>query len=238
MVFNAKNLKNLFKRLAPYADDVVRSADVSKGLVNAADVGTDLARYSGNFKTDDVLDIVNAYSKTPVTGLGDDFVELGGKMFHYPVGNTPQDLLKGQLLSKQAGLDSFGDIARALDDTVPLTSAPMSQSAMDAVAESLDDLNSMSLADMASTPAGSVAAKNFRVSPDTYVLGDARVTRDPSHLYPNYKGEFAYLSDDASYTQPLKDLVLDSPDGVGLSIRPHKNTALGRWFDRAKKPLI
>lgn len=240
MAINAKNLKTLFRNLAPYADDVAKG--VAKYGDDAArlagNIGTDVARYSNNFDTGDVLKTLNR--KGSVSDLGDDFVKLGQKEFHYPIGDSAQDALKGRLLAKRTGLDSIGDYVSNLDENVPLDTA-MSPAAMDALSGSLHELRTVPLSDLPSTPSGATAANavNSMVNPTTYVLGDASVTKgrgyDIPHTYPKYSGDFTYMSDNAGYELPLSELVIDSSDKAPLHIRPHKNTALYRWFDEAKK---
>lgn len=242
MALNPNTIKILFGKLVPYADDVAKG--VAKygddASLVAGNIGTDLARYSRNFNPDDVLNTLNRRANIGVSDLGDDFVKLGQQTFHYPIGNSSQDTLKGRLLAKRTGLNSVSDFVTDLDDNIPLDTA-MSPSAMDMLSGSLKELGTVPLSDLPSTPSGAASAQavNSMVKPTTYGLGDASVTKysghDAPHTYPKYSGDFTYMSDDASYELPLSGLVLDSSNKAPLHIRPHKNTALYRWFDEAKK---
>lgn len=242
MALNPKTLKSLFKNLVPYADDVVKG--VAKYGDDAASMasnyGTDLARYAKNFELDDILKTVNTRAKTPITGLGDDFVELGGKAIHYPTGGSAQDALKGRLLANRTGLSDLSRTASDLNDLVPLENPPMSVTLMERMSDEFASLGTMPLSEMASTPSGASSARtaNTFVRPSTYALGDVSITHPRAgvpHIYPKYSGEFTYLSDDAGYELPLSELVLDSSINSPIHVRPHKNTALYRWYDKAKK---
>lgn len=233
MAFNSAALKGLFSKLKPaakavanYGDDVAKAAttygdDVARAVANYGDDLGSLAKYTPqDFDNigalapanidNDFLDAVWDDSKN--FNLDSPGLNIRGKQFHWPNGNSPQDQLKARLM------DARSPAAWDVRDVSPLPSVV--EGSMDA-SQALDNF----------TELGGFWGG---VPSTTSVLGDVRGSIAAEDIVPGgVAGTFVQTPE-----LPTKGLVMQDTTGLGtgyldeFGLRPHKNTALGKWFEK------
>lgn len=128
MAFKLGNLKNLFRKLTPYADDVAKGVanygdDVARLAANYGDDAARIAQHTGDplggfVETGPLGNTITHYMNVPGR------VDIDGKPFHYPIRYTPQNALKEKLLDARTGLGKpdagdFIDEAMVLGEAFP-----------------------------------------------------------------------------------------------------------------------
>lgn len=235
---NYAQLKNLFRRVIPYTDDVARkAASYGNGVIDYTD---DIANLASS--VDDLPKIMQSVSGNAVDFIDDTTMSINGKPFHVPdveggFGLQKHlDNTKLRMLANQSGLSDPKAVADSLIDYVDSNPVPLTRRGERAF-DNLSYADSIRLADVPGT--GTFKASPYtQMSPDTYALGDVTLTKEgyatPPHTYPKYSGDYTYMSNDGARTVPINDLVAQDGSSAGtFSLRPHKNTALGRWFANA-----
>ena len=220
MAFNLAALKGLFSKLKPAAKAVANySDDIARGVANygddiagvVANYGDDAAKALTTYG-DDVarnIDFVDASGNLNLESPG---LNIRGKQFHWPTGNSSQDRLKASLM------DARSPASWDVRDISPLPSVV--EDSMDA-SQALDNFTEIG------GPWGGVPST-------TSVLGDVRGNIGVDDIVPGgVAGTFVQTPE-----LPTKDLVMQDTTGFGLGyldefgLRPHKNTALGKWFEK------
>lgn len=208
-------LSGLFKKLAGSVDDVsdiARYGDDVAGLV-ADNAGR--AVVSPELLSDDFLNAVDDFTNHAPYDPTDLFpepyetpgaVDLGtGKLFHFGEYGTPEGNLKNSLISNRL---------EKIDPTYPRSITPTSSPS-----EVPQDFGNL------------ISFEDYVYFPkQTNFLGDVTAQ--------------AQMPSDSTFTLPLKNpidtsqLVLQNPERLqygAVGLRPHNNTALGRWF-RKQRP--
>lgn len=234
---NYGQLKNLFRRIIPYTDDIARNAAAyGDNVISYAD---DIANLADS--ADGLPQIMKSLSGNAVDFVDDSVVSINGKSFHVPDVEGSSGLqrhlnnTKRRILANQSGLGNPKAVADSLSDYIDRNpTAPVTRVGTRAL-DNLAYADNVRLVDMPSVYATSKKSPYAQIAPDTYTLGDVSLTKEgyatPSHTYPKYSGDYTYMSNDGGLTLPIRDLVMQDGSSAGsLSLRPHKNTALGRWF--------
>lgn len=251
MAFNLAALKGLFSKLKPaakavanYGDDVAGVVanygdDAAKALttygddamrfVNEVDehlipynqydsivqhgaVPGKLDKLLGTSKYSDVFDGKASHDGLIDLNLESPGLNIRGKTFHWPTGNSPQDQLKARLMEARSPADWI--------ERPPLPST---------VEGSVDASEALDWFTEPGGPWGGVP-RTTRVIGD--VRGDLFSTGDgivPGGIAGTYVDVPAL---------PTKGLVMQDTTGLGIGyldefgLRPHKNTALGKWFSK------
>lgn len=233
---NYTQLKNLFRRVIPYTDDIARNAAAyGDHIINYAD---DIANLADS--VDNLPQIMRSLSGNAVDFVDDSVISINGKSFHVPDVKSgfgpPEHLnnIKLRMIANQSGLGNPKAVADSLVDYVDRNPKIDLTFRGNRAFQDLSYADNVRLIDMPNVATYKTSPKAY-VSPDTYTLGDVAFTKEsystPSHAYPRYSGDYTYMSNDGNLTLPISDLVVQDGSSAGnLSLRPHKNTALGRWF--------
>ena len=183
---------------------------------------------------------MKSLSGNAVDFVDDSVISINGKSFHVPDVKSnfgPQNHLdntKLRMIANQSGLGDPKAVADSLVDYVDRNPKIDLTRRGERAFGDLSFADNTRLADVPNVATSKVSPKSY-VSSDTYTLGDVAFTREsystPSHAYPRYSGDYTYMSNDGNLTLPINDLVVQDGSSAGnFSLRPHKNTALGRWF--------
>ena len=219
------SLAKFFKKAAPLADDIAGAIvnygdDAARLAANYGDdvleaVGKsnfapwDLSKDFDSYGPDDVLPFgTNSYGQT-VIPLGNAGAIIDGKTFHYPTKYSPQNALKEKLLDKRIGVATRPESPK---------------------------LSNIS----------EYADPDFTFPTTTSVLGDAILEHSwapTEYDFLDYAGSSIAPYDvfNQSLANPISTsgMVIQTPevlngishsDDGAFGLRPHRNTALGRWF--------
>lgn len=176
-----------------------------------ANYGDDAAKALTTYG-DDVARGIGLVDDSVIPNLESPGLNIRGKTFHWPTDNTPQAQLKTKLM------DARSPAAWDVRDVLPLPSVV--EGSMDA-SQALDNFTEIG------GPWGGVPST-------TSVLGDVRGNIGVDDIVPGgVTGTFVQTPE-----LPTKDLVMQDTTGLGIGyldefgLRPHKNTALGKWFEK------
>lgn len=231
MAFNLAALKGLFSKLKPAAKTIANYGDDVAGAI--AKYGDDVARgvdYVDDFgiRYTNMQDLDNIGAAAPAN-IENEFLDavwddpgpispessglnIRGKTFHWPTDNTPQSQLKKRLMEARSPADWV--------ERPPLPST---------VEGSID---ASEVLDWFTEPGGPWGG----VPRTTRVIGDVRgdLFSTGDGIVP---GGIAGTFVDTP-ALPTTGMVMQDTTGLGIGygdefgLRPHKNTALGRWFDK------
>lgn len=207
MAINLSVLKGLFSRLKPAATTIANYGDdVANAVVNYSD---DAAKALTTYG-DDVARGVELVDSGSLS-LASPGLDIRGKRFHWPTDSSPQSQLKVRLM------DARSPAAWDVRDISPLPS--VMESSMDA-SQALDNFTELG---------------GFweGVPSTTGVLGDVRGSIAKESIVPAGIGtsiEIPEIPTSGLVMQNASEYAPGLPGSFGL--RPHKNTALGRWFEK------
>lgn len=251
MSLNPNTIKALFGKLAPYADDVARGVanygdDVARAVTPYVDDAAGLiadnagrAAMSPELLSDSKLDFVDALSDSPLfkragSSYADDVADDTARILRYMNTQSAYGSYPYHKYQSSPPIRNALSATEYYDRGIPTMVLPKDgviKKAYDYAAGNLpESAKSRELFDLLfnATESAPIVGTNY-TAPDVSALGRSAMEFDP------YTG-------DVTSVKPLlgsvrlpsslsaDQLVIETPD----FIRPHKNTALGRWFEKQR----